>query len=341
MRKFTLMILSLIVFYSIAFGFWLGFHQVFYLYNFLIIGSSCALGLGLWPVLPKRRRHLARKLCQALLGGYMFLGLGLGFVYVGFGMIQPENMQMEGFWFLLLAGVFAASVMHYAISKISGPFFFGRVWCGWGCWTAGVLDLLPWQRSPGRRPGWGLARYAMAGVSAGLVFLLVFAFHYTARATSGIVDLSGTHSLARVYQNLLDIPEFWWFVGGNVVYYAAGIGLAAALRDNRAFCKYLCPVTALLKVGARFSLLRIKARGACSGCGACDAACPMDVRISEYVRAGRRVTSTECILCMTCVTTCASNALGASFGFDIGRRERLRLHGERRSRVGAASGNCS
>ena len=329
MKKYTLMVISLVLFYSIAVGFWLLFHQIFYLYNFAIIGTSIGVSLGLWPILPRNKKHIARKLCQVLVGGYMFIGLGLGFVYIGFGVIRPENMQIEGFWFLLLGGVFAASVMHYTIAKLAGPFLFGRTWCGWACWTAVILDVLPWHKSPGRlHPRWGFARYVIFLLSAGLVFLLVYAGHYTARSTAGIIDLTGKIHLDFVYKNLFFIPEFWWFAAGNLVYYLAGFVLAAVLKDNRAFCKYVCPITAFLKIGAHFAILRIMASEGCTGCGKCESLCPMDVRITEYVRTGTRVTSTECILCMTCVNSCPRKVLAPSFRLDMGTRERLREMGE-------------
>jgi polyferredoxin len=328
MKKYTLMVLSLVLFYLIAVGFWLLFHEVFYLYNFIIIGTSIGVGLGLWPLLPKNKKHIARKLCQALVGGYMFLGLGLGFVSLGDGVIRPENMQIEGFWFLLLGGVFAASVMHYTIAKIAGPFLFGRTWCGWTCWTAGILDVLPWQKSPGRlHPRWGFLRYVFFILSAGLVFFLVFVGNYTAQSTAGIVDLTGKIHLDYVYKSLLYVPQFWWFAAGNFVYYLVGIVLAAVLRDNRAFCKYVCPITVFLKLGGRFSLLRIKAKGECTDCGKCESVCPMDVKITEYVGKGARVKSTECILCMTCVNSCPRNILAPSFGFDVTTKEYLNNRG--------------
>jgi ferredoxin-type protein NapH len=50
-------------------------------------------------------------------------------------------------------------------------------------------------------------------------------------------------------------PRDIWIIVGNLLYYAVGIGLAYALKDNRAFCKYVCPVTVPLKITSRFSLL--------------------------------------------------------------------------------------
>jgi len=116
-----------------------------------------------------------------------------------------------------------------------------------------------------------------------------------------------------------------WFIVGNLLYYAVGIILAYTLKDNRAFCKYICPVSVPLKITSRFSLIKIgQGPGQCNDCDACDKMCPMDVRISDYILAGQRVLSTECSLCQTCITVCPQDALKLSFGFDIGGKELLR-----------------
>jgi len=50
----------------------------------------------------------------------------------------------------------------------------------------------------------------------------------------------------------------------------------------------------------------------------------MDIRVADYTQNGRRVLSTECSLCQTCISVCAQNALKLSFGLDVGGTERLR-----------------
>jgi len=110
--------------------------------------------------------------------------------------------------------------------------------------------------------------------------------------------------------------------------YFIGILLAFALKDNRAFCKFVCPASVPLKLTSRFSLLKIKGSTAlCNDCGACVRACPMDTRITDYIRAGQRVFSTECTLCRTCITACDQIALKLSFGFDRGGTKRLKIRG--------------
>lgn len=272
-----------------------GFIQPLFFFGY--IGAAVGGGLGLYATLPKKQKPMGRKLSLFLVGSFLFVFAAL---------IGAENMQIEGLFFGILTGMVQAAVIHYLIAKIFGPLLFGRLWCGWACWTVMVLDLLPFTRPSGRLPGrWGWLRYAHFGLSLGLVLLLWYGFGYGA----------GVMGSAAIY----------WFVIGNVLYYAIGIGLAYALKDNRAFCKYVCPVSVPLKLASRFSMLKVAGDPAlCNECGACVKMCPMDVRIPEYIRNGDRVLSTECSLCQTCISVCAKDALKLSFHFDIGGKELLR-----------------
>ena len=98
------------------------------------------------------------------------------------------------------------------------------------------------------------------------------------------------------------------FLVGNALYYGVGILLAVRLRDNRAFCKYLCPVTVFLKPMSYFSLLRVKNdTDKCLSCGRCRRVCPMDVDVCSNAR--NRENATECILCLRCVEECPARSL--------------------------------
>jgi ferredoxin-type protein NapH len=297
-KKLLAPAMMFVVFWTLAIVMWRTSGQIFYLANFGYIGTSIASGWALYAVLPRKRKQIGRKLALFLVGGYM-----LGFL----GLLAHENMQIEGFFFYLLAGFWAGAVIHYAVAKVFGPMLFGRGWCGWTCWTVMVLDLLPYRTSPGRVRGrWGLLRYAHFALSLGLVLVMWFAFGYRVAIRDRL-------------------PELYWLLGGNALYYAVGIGLAFALRDNRAFCKYVCPITTLLKLTSRFSLLKVRGNAdTCIACGACAKQCPMDIRIPEYVKAGWRVLSTECVLCQSCIHVCPTRTLSLSFGFDLGGRELLR-----------------
>jgi ferredoxin-type protein NapH len=326
-KKIRLMFFIMLVFYGLAIIMWRVTGTIFFLLNFGFIGTALGLGLGLFPILPKGKKHIARKLSQLLVGGYLFFGLGFGLVYIMFGAIVPENMQIEGFWFWLLSGAVAAGVIHYFVAKIFGPLIINRGWCGWACWTAAVLDLLPFTKSPGRlNQKFGNIRYLHFGLSAILVTILTFVFSYTLKSTVGVINLKNMANIPyHQYYKLWQIPEWWWFLIGNIIYFGFGIILAFTLKDNRAFCKYVCPITAFLKLGSRFSLVKIKGdKEKCNECGLCNKNCPMDIRITDYTQNDKRVTASECIICETCVSSCARNVLKLSIGFDAGFKEILR-----------------
>ena len=260
------------VFETLAVILWLTRDNIFYLFNFSYIGGSVALGLFLL----RRRYPHARRVVQLLVGLYMLVGLGV---------LGGENMQIEGFWYYLFSGVFQAAVIHYAVAKIFGPLLFGRGWCGYACWTAMVLDFMPYRRPQGPRRGRGPLRYVLFVLS----FVLV-----------GALFLLGVEDKERVMA--------WLFLAGNAMYFTAGILLAFLWKDNRAFCKYLCPITVFLKPMSYFSLSRIRVNeNACTGCGVCHSVCPMEVDMTDNARS--RVNGTECILCMECVRACPHGAL--------------------------------
>ena len=272
-KKYLPPLLLLLLFEAVAVTLWLAKGNLFYLLNFSYIGGCLALGTALFTA----GKGYARRFVQLAVGLYMLVYLGI---------ISRENMQIEGFWYYLFLGSFEAATIHYAVAKIFGPLLFGRGWCGYACWTAMVLDFLPYKQPQAhRREKLGALRYVMFALSLALV--------------SGLF-LTKAAQLERIM--------FWLFLAGNALYYAVGIALAYGLKDNRAFCKYLCPVTVFLKPMSYFSLLRVHCdESKCAHCGKCLRVCPMDVEVNKESR--KRKNGTECILCYECTKSCPTKAL--------------------------------
>ena len=273
LRKYVPSILLFLLFEIVAVTLWIAKDNLFYLLNFSYIGSCLALGTVLFTA----GKHYARHFVQLAVGSYMLLYLGI---------LSRENMQIEGFWYYLYLGSFEAATIHYAVAKIFGPLLFGRGWCGYACWTAMVLDFLPYKQPvKPRKEKWGILRYVMFVLSLTLV--------------SGLFLIKAAH---------LEQIMFGLFLAGNVLYYTSGIALAFAFKDNRAFCKYLCPVTVFLKPMSYFSLLRVHCdESKCVQCGKCLRVCPMNVEVNEESRKRKR--GTECILCYECTKVCPAKAL--------------------------------
>ena len=138
MKNYKTPIILFAVFEIIAVSLWLATGSLFYLLNFSYIGTIIGVGLAL----SRAGWKYAREFIQFGVGAYMLVFLGL---------ICRENMQIEGFWYYLFSGVVGAGVLHYLIAKIFGPLLFGRGWCGYACWTAMILDLLPYKQPQGPR----------------------------------------------------------------------------------------------------------------------------------------------------------------------------------------------
>ncbi|NLU03892.1 MAG: 4Fe-4S binding protein, partial [Methanothermobacter sp.] len=243
--------------------------KAFYIFNFVYIGLLLAFGIYLM----RSKFEYSRLMVQVGVGSYILLYPGI---------LMGENMQIEGFWYYLFLGTFQSAVIHYFVAKIFGPLFCGRGWCGYACWTSMVLDMLTYRRSGGRRHGWlGLVKYVLFFLAPVLAW-----------------------SVIKIFRDP-DTVIFWAFIAGNIAYYATGVALAATLRDNRAFCKYICPVSVILKLSSYLSVLRVKFdEEKCKNCRRCLMECPMDVHPGR-----RKINGTECILCMRCVFSCPAGAL--------------------------------
>lgn len=284
-------LLFIIIFYSIAFWRYFATGKIFYIYNFMYIGTSIALGIFLIDALPKKQKLWGRRISQFLVGLYM-----LGYV----GVVLHENMQLEGFFFYLFGGIFAGATLHYFLAKIVGTAVVNRGWCSWACWTAMVLDFLPWKKSPGRIKRAGIIRYIHFVASFVLVVYFLF-----------VLKWDNIHEHA--------ITELIWLATGNAVYYAVAFSMAFILKDNRAFCKYFCPIPTTQKILSRFALLKVEVDpDKCIDCKLCEINCPMDIKILEYKNQNKRVLSTECILCNTCSNVCPKDAVKFTLKLDAG-----------------------
>jgi ferredoxin len=250
--------------------------------------SAFAAGLSLGPCLtgyvtaPGALKQKQRRLV-------LFAG---GLSVLAPSVLAATSLDLEGFFLLLLAGTAGAALGHTLVTVIVGPLVFGRVLCGWGCWRAMVLELLPVGRGSGRRRGaWSALPYLGLATSAGAAALCY-------------------HALGHRPENAGLLPV----IVALGVYYAASIGLALALDDQRAFCKYLCPSGAILRWTSRPARLRIATvADSCDGCGACTRVCPMDVEVASLSLADRRIGSGDCILCQRCVQACPRGALRLAF----------------------------
>ena len=232
---------------------------------------------------------------------------GLGILM--FSLVDAVNLDLDGFFELLILGTLGPAIGHTMVTTVVGPLIFGRILCGWGCWRAMVLERLPVGKGSGRRKGvwvWTPLVGVAVSFAAAVLFALVLDF-----------QPGGTPGYMRG-------NSIWPVAAGVAVYYAAAIALALALHDQRAFCKYLCPTGFILRWTSRPALLHVSFQAdACTGCEACTKVCPMNIPVAARVRMGIRIGKGDCILCQRCVVSCPTGALKTSL------RKQLSANGER------------
>ena len=277
--------------------FFIGFGVAFLLYSgtgwwgfwliFLWIGGWLSVGIFISGAKKGKEKDLGRKI-SILMVGLLFL------VFVGF--IEHENLQLEEAVFYLAAGIYSRVIIHYAIAKVFGPLIWGRGFCGWACWTAAILDWLPIKENRAIPKKYTYLRFPFLFVSILIPYLFI---------TSGY-DYINTH----INESLGMGDQFIWFLVGNGIYFLLGIPLAFIFQKRRAFCKILCPVSLVMKIPTKVSMLKMKPTGKeCIDCELCNKNCPMDVDVMGYIKAQQKVSSTECILCNTCNYVCPVGAI--------------------------------
>ena len=214
---------------------------------------------------------------------------GLGILM--FSLVDAVNLDLHGFFELIILGTAGAAIGHTMVTSVIGPLIFGRILCGWGCWRAMVLERLPIGKGSNRRKGvW--AWTSLIGIAVSFVVAYLFAVAPGQKYGDSV----------------------WSVIAGVSVYYAAAIALALILHDQRAFCKYLCPTGFILRWTSRPALLHVYAQAkVCNECETCTDVCPMDIPVAERVKMGTSISKGDCILCQRCVESCPAGVLTTGF----------------------------
>lgn len=181
----------------------------------------------------------------------------------------------------------------------------GRAACGWLCPFGFVLDLVGKVLPTGPRlPEFLRTRMAKYGVAAAAVGVSG-AVGYQAFCT-----ICPIGALCRSY-------GVQGVVGGAEL---AILPVAAALdiSEKRTWCRYLCPVGALLALCARLGLVKIvigASRCKKFSCMRCAKTCPMGIVAESDLREGvsPRLDMGECIMCLRCIDTCPHGAVKIRF----------------------------
>ncbi|MBW2559561.1 MAG: 4Fe-4S binding protein [Deltaproteobacteria bacterium] len=242
-----------------------------------------------------------------------------------------------------------------ALVVIVVTIFMGRIFCGWIC-PLGTLHTMVGslrKKPPATvRHNWYRIKY--------YILLVVLASSLFTAQLAGIMDpislLIRSLSLSiyplvnymtisffdMVYNlhlpGIVAVSEFFYtiakktFLSFNQPYFFQGILigflfviiLGLNLIERRFWCKYLCPLGALLGILSRYSLLKRSISEGCTSCGVCETKCSGGAVVDK----DGTWRGPECLYCMDCDDFCPHNAV--NFGF-TGKTDTVSLNLGRRN----------
>jgi ferredoxin len=189
----------------------------------------------------------------------------------------------------------------------------GRSFCGWVCPLGTLTDLVQplafWHRKKPSRPVAvksrrnSRLRYLILALALGGALLSI--------KVLGLIDPLIIFSRAAIAGLVTLLGSQQAFERGGLTYFSL-LFIAILLLEAwqpRFWCRHLCPQGALLSLVSRFSLLNRRVSPACSNCGLCRSACPMNAIPQDE----HNTDYSDCTFCLECEAACPVK--GTSFGF--------------------------
>jgi len=248
-----------------------------------------------------------------------------------------------------------------ALITVGATLIIGRVWCGWICPLGSLLEWVSFhkarQRSKSIPPRLRLVKYFLLATSLALALfggLTLFVFDpltiFTRTLTTAILPglFYAVNSIeTALYQVDLITPALDGFEGmvrGSVLpveqpAFAQNLAIAALffslialnLLAHRFWCRYLCPLGALLGLLSKVSLFRPIIGSACTQCTRCAVVCKpgaVNTNPEDF-----HIMPSECTTCLDCMASCKPGDIRFRFQLKSAQKEQYDL--SRRGALGA------
>ncbi len=192
-------------------------------------------------------------------------------------------------------------------------------YCGWICSCGALAETMgdAHRHKMPHGPFWN--RFNMLGQAFLLFAFVLLALRIYAWAAPGSWAASGFSFLMK------DVPflNYVWFVD---LLWAGIFGVAFYWHfSGRVWCRFACPLAALMHVYARFSQFRILAeKKKCISCNVCTSVCHQGIDVMNFANKGLPMEDPECVRCSACVQSCPTGVLefgrvDRKSGAEIGR----------------------
>lgn len=263
----------------------------------------------------QRLRTLSRVLLMLLMIVHVVTWYTLGIQVVG-------SIGIEALFSGLSRGVINAGFIFWLVVFISA-LLLGRAFCGWFCWFGGYLELVEW--GIGDKLKIKIPRRLLLYLGA-IPFVALAVKVYSALLVSWLQSFPATFTF-----RLADV-EPWGGQQTGISILIILITYGPALLfvfGRRAWCRYLCPIGALLKLFGNGLLGKVRlVNDDCIACGKCNRTCPMQLDVMAELKAHGEVRSLNCIRCLKCTSECPTGAIAFSL-----RRKEISLSADAAARA--------
>ena len=184
-------------------------------------------------------------------------------------------------------------------------------YCGWICSCGALAETVgdtQRQKMP-HGPLWN--RLNMVGQAILALCLALFA----ARIVTWSAPNSAVgHALGRFYETAFYSHSFYDYYHVVDMFLAGIVGVGMYFWfSGRVWCRFACPLAALMHIYARFTKFRIFAdKKKCISCNVCTSVCHQGIDIMSFANKGMPMEDPECVRCSACVQSCPTGTL--SFG---------------------------
>ena len=177
-------------------------------------------------------------------------------------------------------------------------------YCGWVCSCGALAETMGDAHRHKMPHGVWWNRLNMVGqlvlaVAVGLLLLRVVGWIFPGSlAGKWFAGLADGYPVFN-YKYLIDL----WLAG------VLGVAFYFHL-SGRVWCRFACPLAALMHIYARFSQFRIFAdKKKCISCNVCTSVCHQGIDIMNFANKGLPMEDPQCVRCSACVESCPTGVL--------------------------------
>ena len=176
-------------------------------------------------------------------------------------------------------------------------------YCGWICSCGGLAETLGDDYRTEAPHGSVPKRWENLGQ-----YVLAFVFLLTAARL--VTVLFGANDPSTMLAPFATEGERFYSVVVDILFAGVlGLGVYFFL-SGRVWCRFACPLAALMHIYARFSRYRIvAAKEKCISCNVCTTVCHMGIDVMGYANKGFPMNDVQCVACSACITSCPMDVL--------------------------------